>query len=337
MEFKGNPECDSTMSPNAGLSMDSNTVPSMGSKGVDIPPMAGCVAPKVLNDEFPLPVIVCIAKLEQNYIEEFVSYHLALGFVRIYLFDNEDIPTYAALLKPYVDAGLLVVIHLPGNNYYFNNEDNVRGYIPVQYLALHIFTEQIMPDPQITHVAHIDIDEFIVLKKHNNICEFINEYIKDDCAGIGMNWRFFGSSFNTDPITKPVTQRFTMCAKLGDKCIKTLFKKEEFLNFDTCHTIVPKTGKIKSTDGTIIVGPYNETAPIDVIQVNHYKCKTLAEFRYIRTRMSADISSIANTVKEDVDANFKKYDINEVEDLTAKGTRQRELAVPFGTHARMSL
>ena len=37
------------------------------------------------------PVIVCIAKKEHDYIEEFVKYHLELGFTSIYLYDNEDI------------------------------------------------------------------------------------------------------------------------------------------------------------------------------------------------------------------------------------------------------
>ena len=310
MEFEGNHECDSSMSPNGGAE-------GLSAKGAMLAPVVQ------VN---PSAVLVCIAKLEHNYIEEFVQYHLALGFSRIYLFDNEDVPTYGELLRTYVDAGQLMVIHLPGNNYLIENEYGQRHHIAVQYLALHIFTQQFMSDPQITHVAHIDIDEFIVLKKHNNICEFINEYIKDDCAGIGMNWRFFGSSFNTDPITKPVTERFTMCAERGDKHIKTIFRKDRFLKYETCHEIRTTSGHIKSTDGTIILGPFNETAPIDVIQVNHYKCKTLPEFRHIRTRMRADVSSIANTKKEDVDADFKKYDINEVEDLTikkgTKGTRR---------------
>lgn len=323
MEFEGNTECDSSMSPNADLIMS----PNGGAEGLSA--KGATLAPVVQVN--PSPVIVCIAKLEQNYIEEFMQYHLALGFSRIYLFDNEDVPTYGELLRTYVDAGQLMVIHLPGNNHYFITQDGVRAYIPVQTLALHIFTQQFMSDPQITHVAHIDIDEFIVLKKHKNICEFINEYIKGDCAGIGMNWRFFGSSFNTDPITKPVTERFTMCAERGDKHIKTIFRKDQFLNFDGCHTIKTTSGHIKSTDGTIIVGPFNETAPIDVIQVNHYKCKTLPEFRHIRTRMRADVTSIATQV-EDVDAEFKKHDINEVEDLSLR--EQRELAVPFGTHAK---
>jgi hypothetical protein len=45
------------------------------------------------------PVIVCIAKLEQDYIEEFVRYHLAIGFNKIYIYDNDDVPTYKKLLE----------------------------------------------------------------------------------------------------------------------------------------------------------------------------------------------------------------------------------------------
>ena len=60
------------------------------------------------------PVIVCIAKIESNYIEEFVKYHLALGFSTIYIYDNEDNPTYESLLCGY--ANKVKVIHLPYNN-----------------------------------------------------------------------------------------------------------------------------------------------------------------------------------------------------------------------------
>jgi hypothetical protein len=262
----------------------------------------------------PSPVIVCIAKLEQNYIEEFVRYHLALGFTQIYLFDNEDTPTYASLLKSYVETEKVVVMHLPHNMHYILNAKGEKFYVPVQYLALDIFKQKIMIDPKITHIAHIDIDEFIVLKKHANICDFIQEYIKDDCVGIGINWRFFGSSGNTEITNEPVTKRFTMCEEKGNKHIKTIFRKDRFANFNGCHTIVTSSGYIKSTNGTIIRGPYNESVAFDVIQLNHYKCKTIEEYRYIRTRNRADV--VIQPI-EDVDADFKQYDLNEVEDMTA--------------------
>jgi hypothetical protein len=248
------------------------------------------------------PVIVCIAKKEHDYIEEFIKYHLTLGFKHIFLYDNEDTPTYGKLLyryKPYMK-----VIHIPFNNY-------AKG---VQYVALDHFVKNYLFTTRITHVAHIDIDEFIVLKKHENICDFIKEYIVGDCQGIGMNWRFFGSSGRTEKTDEPNTIRFTMCQKNGDKHIKTIFKKDNFLSYIDCHSVKFSSGYTKATNNTIINGPFNSNISFDVIQLNHYKCKTLPEFRYIRTRQRADL---VGNVNENVDASFRDFDINETEDLTA--------------------
>ena len=250
------------------------------------------------------PAIVCIAKKEHDYIEEFIKYHLALGFKYIYLYDNEDTPTYETMLDKYKDN--IKVIHLP-----FNNYDK-----PVQYFALNDFITKYLFTTDITHLVHIDIDEFIVLKKHANICDFIKEYIVGDCQGIGMNWRFFGSSGRTEKTDEPITSRFTMCEKNGNKHIKTLFKKDNFIQYYTCHNVRLSSGFIKSTNNKIIHGPFNEHINFDIIQLNHYKCKTLAEYRYIRGRKRADV--IGNIqADENVDEDFKHFDINEIEDTTA--------------------
>ena len=242
-----------------------------------------------------------IAKKEHDYIEEFVKYHLAIGFLHIFIYDNEDQPTYATILDKYISEGNVTVLHFPRKG--------------GQYIALFHFMENMMRIPTITHIAHIDIDEFIVLKKHANICDFIREYIVGDCAGIGINWRFFGSSNHTEKSSIPVTQRFTMCEEKGNKHIKTLFKKEYYRQYNMVHDIVTTYGNIQSTKGHVIKGPYNDDADLSVIQINHYKCKTLPEFRYIRERGLADV---VIDEPEDVDANFRLYNINEVEDLTAK-------------------
>jgi len=255
------------------------------------------------------PVIVCIAKKEQDYIEEFVNYHLHLGFKHIYIYDNEDTPTYQALLQKYKD---ITVTHLPFNNYY-------KG---VQYIALQQFGKTHLHASEITHVAHIDIDEFIVLKRHKNICKFIDEYIVGDCQGIGMNWRFFGSSGNTQKTNEPVTARFTMCEKNGNEHIKTLFKKDNFIRFKTVHDILLRSGCIKSTNGHVIDGPFNNKIDHSVIQLNHYKCKTLPEFRFIRTRQRADVN---HAIVEDVDQLFELHDKNEVEERTACNFYKRVL------------
>ena len=136
----------------------------------------------------------------------------------------------------------------------------------------------------------------------------------DDCEGIGMNWRFFGSSERTEESPEPVTERFTMCEKDGNHHIKTLFKKDNFSSYGTCHDVFLRSGFIKSTNGVVINGPFNNEIDFSVIQLNHYKSKTLVEFREIRKRQRADLNHI---VHENVDKSFKEYDKNEVEELTA--------------------
>ena len=256
------------------------------------------------------PVVVSIAKLEHDYIEEFVKYHLALGFKRIYLYDNEDVPTYEKLLHKYKDH--IKVTHFPFNNYH-------KG---IQYIMLEHFVMNYLYKSEITHAINIDIDEYICLKKHNNICDFINEYIKDDCQGIAINWRFFGSSGLTEKSNEPLTQRFKKCEDypkypLVSPAIKTLYKKDNFLKYGYIHNIYLSSGCIKSTSGDIVPAYFNQTPDFSVIQLNHYKCKTLSEFKYVQTRKRPDVSMNIQTGQDDLDEIFKYNDRSETLDLAA--------------------
>jgi hypothetical protein len=258
---------------------------------------------KITTEELIYPVIVAIAKLESDYIIEWTDYHLALGFSHIYIYDNEDVPTYKELLEDYSDK--VTVIHLPGKNY----------HKPVQYYSLDLFISNYMRNGIITHVAHIDIDEFITLKKHASITDFIKEYIRDDCMGIGMNWRFFGDSGLTYNDGRPLTQRFINCEQNGNNHIKTLFDVNKTSGWSICHTVYKSEGFfVKSTNGSIIEEHLSDIPCYDIIQLNHYKSKTLSEFKYIRTRGRADLM---NDPGEDILFDFNRFNISEVEDLTA--------------------
>ena len=244
-----------------------------------------------------LPVILCISKLESDYIEEFTKYHLGLGFSHIFIYDNEDEPIYNELLKKY--SSNITVIHYPTKYQQMN--------------AYYHFINNILYNSNITHVACIDVDEFIVLKQHSDIKDFIRQFIVDDCHGIGMNWRFFGSSGKKEKTQEPLTKRFTYCEEKGNMHIKTLFKKDKFMQFNTMHDVILSEGYIKNTKGTIIYGPFNHDIDYNYIQLNHYKCKTLEEFKYIRTRGQAD----RYVIGPDSEKDFVQYDINDVEELTA--------------------
>jgi cellulose synthase/poly-beta-1,6-N-acetylglucosamine synthase-like glycosyltransferase len=109
------------------------------------------------------PVIVAIAKQEQRYIEEWVKYHLGLGFSHIYLYDNEDKPTYKEFLKAYADN--LTVNHFPKNNYH-------KG---IQYIALDDFINVILKEDNA-----ILKEDNAILKKDNKVLKKDNKVLKND-------------------------------------------------------------------------------------------------------------------------------------------------------------
>lgn len=257
-----------------------------------------------------LPVIVCIAKGEKLYIEEFVKYHLSLGFDFIFVYDNENKPTYQKILSKF--GKKVKVIWFPGNNF-------SEG---VQYVALKHFFKFFIPRSVISHILHIDIDEFVSLKKHGNIKDFIVDYIGGNCGGIGINWRIFGDSNHNNPSLEPVTCRFTKCAKQGDIHIKTLFRRDVFKKFLDCHSVEIKEGyHIFNTKRQEIIGSFNNNIDQSVIQINHYKSKTWPEFQNIRKRGRADFN-FNNQPRENIKESFDSCNINEVEDLTAKNFYQ---------------
>jgi hypothetical protein len=263
------------------------------------------------------PVIVAIAKFEQDYIEEWVLYHLALGFERIYLYDNEDTPIYSTILKKY--GNKVIHIHIKGNDF----------SIGVQYVILNHFLTNFAPAHNLKYCLHIDIDEFVALKKHKNIQEFIMEYFQPNIAGISICWRIFGSGGLIKKTNEPVTQRFTRCAPKGHKLMKTLFDVNLVTGYVCSHNLSPKEGNhIIATNGVITTEAENENNDISVIQINHYHNKTLPEFFYQKTRGRVDVPGGLIGKTYYLEPNNNTYDVNlinlyldkncnEEEDLTA--------------------
>jgi len=260
-------------------------------------------------------VIVAIAKFEQDYIEEWVIYHLAMGFDRIYLYDNEDVPTYHNILKRF--GNKVVIIHAKGNNY----------SIGIQYMVLDHFMLNFVSQHNIKYVLHCDIDEFVCLKKHPNIQEFIKEYFLPNIAGISICWRYFGSSGLIKKTDEPVVSRFRRCALKGDKLMKTLFKTEFVTGFVCCHNVKPIEGyHIIATNGVITTEAENPDMDTSVIQMNHYYCKTIPEFFYQKSRGRADLAGgkkdtygLSNDNPPDINLIniYLEKNKNDVEDLTA--------------------
>lgn len=207
---------------------------------------------KNIND-----VVICaIAFEEEPYIDEWIKYNLALGFSHIYIYDNSD--TFTLKNK---NADNVTVIHFPGEQKMLES----RNIFIVQYRNKHKW------------VAHIDIDEFIVLKKHNNIIDFLNDY--DDCDSIAINWLMFGTSNDINYRNEPVTKRFQYCSNdinIHYKCIS----KIKSINLCThSHRPLLHNGSIYDTNRIVINDIFNPNGDYNVACIHHYYTKSEEEFK----------------------------------------------------------
>ena len=92
--------------------------------------------------------IVAIMKNEGHYLKEWLDYHLLAGVDHFYIYDNESPDNQAEVAKPYVAAGLVDYIPLPGKI--------------MQYVAYNDAVKRFKFHSR--YMAFIDGDEFIYPK-----------------------------------------------------------------------------------------------------------------------------------------------------------------------------
>lgn len=115
--------------------------------------------------------ICCIAKDEDRYIDEWIEYHLGLGFDKIYVFrDDWDWVGRKDYGGRVVSGNALRVENpqVPMYNHFLSNYGAIYDW-----------------------VLFIDVDEFLVLKNHDSVKSYLKAHSGN--RSIGVNWVLFGS------------------------------------------------------------------------------------------------------------------------------------------------
>lgn len=227
--------------------------------------------------------LACIAKNEDDYIQEWIDYYKKIGFNDIFIFQND-----------WRWKGESENVH--------KIEFDGRG---VQQNAYNTFVHY--EKENFEWVAFFDVDEFLVLKKHNNIIEFLNEYA--NLPAIGINEVLFGNNYLTNKTEeKSVLKRFTRRRDSVDMHVKSIIRLDQDFHMFThnpnivwyCTERLPHTG------------PFNHEGKIDIAQLNHYFCKTNEEFLDKIEKGLAD-----NPIERRTFHDFDRHNFNEIEDLHA--------------------
>ena len=244
--------------------------------------------------------IICIAKDEDHYIDEWLKYHFKLGINRVFVYQNNW--RYA------------------GDKSQYNNVEWIA--FDGEYMQMKAYNDFIdNRSSDVDYAGFFDVDEFLCLKKDYDAQSFFNRY--NDYYGFCVNWRLFGDN-NLKSVDNnwSVIKRFTRCQKTLDKHVKT------FLNMKMCHKMFHFVNPhfvdaslqydviVDSTKTRYVHGPFNENASNDIVQLNHYNVKTFEEYQMKMARGRADCTPDHPLYHYNLQL-FNEHNFNDVEDLTA--------------------
>ena len=242
---------------------------------------------KVPSKEFPNAhdsgaAICAIQKWGLWYVDEWVDYHIALGFETIFIYDNSDDfelrGWYSNRFKQ--NTKLIKIVHWVGSG--------------EQLAAYNNCTKEIQQRKSHSWIAFIDLDEFIVIKdiqKFPHIMDLLDT-IPKEASGLTANWQVFTWNNHTKYEPKPLSLRFDHFRK--NKHVKTIARADRIKLFPNPHFAIYYTHKAVDSNGDIVDGPYNDRMPLDVLAVNHYHHKSLEEYMLRCKRGRASVKAVQN-------------------------------------------
>ncbi len=247
------------------------------------------------KNKYPFYLAMCaIAKNEGRYLQEWIEFHNMLGVEKFYIYDNESEDNTREVLQPYIEKGIVEYTYFPGKK--------------MQLKAYMDCTRKHKYDAR--YIAFVDIDEFIVPKKHDTIPDYLNSM--GNFSGIQINWIVYGSGGAKTRTNGFVIERFRDHSLPDDPLnhhIKTIVNPRRILKFFSAHRPVI-VGIYKNSEGKRVTKSFWKRPPVtNQIQVNHYAIKSYEEFLEKRSRGRARFSGIRGL------GYFEKFDKNEIKNV----------------------
>ena len=255
-------------------------------------------------------VLCCIALDEESYIDEFVDYHIGIGFNKIIIYDNSN----ENQLKQWGQKrhnSTAEVIHYPGINM------QGRAYLDCAKGAHY--------NGKMKWAAFWDVDEFLVLKKHDNVDRFLDEHLSS--GALALNWYIFRQGGKTIYEPLPVTKRFVYRDNHTNAHVKSIVRLRDMDMTHRLHPHYPKliNGTQHDTNGKAFEGPFNAGGPSDIAVLHHYVTKSFQEYKNKRIRGRADTPNWNPSNPSPEYEQMVKSAIADYNNALARGQDQSEL------------
>ncbi|MBN2485926.1 MAG: glycosyltransferase family 2 protein [Bacteroidales bacterium] len=232
--------------------------------------------------------ICCIAKCENDYIREWVEYHLSLGITHIYIYDNNEVDGefIEPVLTEYINKQVFIL-----------SCRGKKAYQSTAYSEFHCSYGK-----NYDWIAYIDVDEFITLAGNSGFAS-LNEYLHSIKGFdiIHINWMCYGDNDIEEHASNSVVGRFTKPLDFNkhiqydfpeNNHVKSIIRGR--LNLEGIK-IVPHSppGNYKICDENGVArteNSYFKPYSFDKIYIRHYTTKTISEWlkKIARGRATVD-------------------------------------------------
>lgn len=206
---------------------------------------------------------ICLAAIlrdEEPFLDEWLIYHKMIGIDHFFLYDDDPDLPLQKLLQPH--AAYITIIPW----YYMHQERPGRNRQTKAYL--HAAAEY---GGDFEWITFIDGDEFIVLRNHETINDFLAGF--SEAASISLQWHVFGhNGFYNDP-PGLVTSCLIKRKKMPSCNVKSITRPQAIKNIRNAHGCILKYSKTVDANNK----EYDEVlydGISDVAHVNHYQCRS---------------------------------------------------------------
>lgn len=203
--------------------------------------------------------ICLIVKDDHDYIREWIQYHLSIGIDHFYITDNGSEPPLDETIHDYIEHGLVT--------YRYDTRQRPQCAVYNECIQRH--------RDDCIWIAFIDSDEFIVLKRHVSIKEFLQSY--EQYGSLSVGWYLFGSNGHQEK-QKLVLPSYTKRIPISNY-YKTIVRPSHVAMMHV-HNVEHHTPDYFTVDEMFsrVSGPFPIYQNTSLIQLNHYVLRSHQDF-----------------------------------------------------------
>jgi hypothetical protein len=219
------------------------------------------------RDDCPEPahtsVALCLRfRDEARYLREWLDYYYAAGVSHFFLYNNFSEDNYRDVLAPYVERGLVTVIEW--------------SFAPASPAAEEDCI--LRARGQYKWVGFFDADEFVVIKDHRSIPEFLDGY--NGYPGVALHWLMFGSSRHVDRPGGPVIEAYAYRGVEPNFHVKCFVRADAVAQWRNTHSWYFR-GMSRAVNELrrSVTGTLSVPVTAEMAWINHYHSKSEEDYR----------------------------------------------------------